>query len=713
MNHSLVMSAVVVTTLAASFALGACGSGGNVILPAGADASSDMTPGPVDGGGGNDSVVTRISDTRLDFGASDCGGDAPLDKTITLTNAGGGTVTWSAQLDATPYFSLVGATSGSFSVGGAATLTVHAKPIPATAIAGADYRGTLLLTTNDPRTPSAFVPLMISAQGGTLSLSPSTASFGQVPINTASRDIALTLTNTGNKPVELGFAQPSNTDFTIAWAVSPLPVMLLPNASVAALAAHFTPTSILNAVTASAVTVKGAVCGATVSTIPMAGQGSGGLAVVSPGVIDFGLVDCGARALDKSVTILNTGNSAFTWTATFGKGAASPYAIAQASGTSTANSSTQVPVSSSNIPQTSPITANLYGETLTITTSAAGDAPHVVQLNQTARGAIIKASVASLNFGGQPIGVTSAGKDVTLTNNGNVNATVTSTSGDAVYAVTPSGATALAAGGGSVNVTTVFTPTSCTTANSQVSVSTPAVLCAPLPPSVSLTGTCADSCKAIKAGFPGSADGVYTLSGAGVAPFQAYCDMTNDGGGWTLAIKADGTNLTFGFTSALWTNTALLNPDKPAFDTTEAKLQAFNVIPFTQIRAAITDAGVTRAVVLSKAATSLAALFGGPYSATTLGRNAWEGVMASGSLQLNCNLEGINANAGGSNTQVRIGIVGNEQNDCSSTDSWIGIGGQANTCGAPSATTSVGDVACSQPDHGDRNVAGFGYVMVR
>ena len=74
-------------------------------------------------------------------------------------------------------------------------------------------------------------------------------------------------------------------------------------------------------------------------------------------------------------------------------------------------------------------------------------------------------------------------------------------------------------------------------------------------------------------------------------------------------------------------------------------------------------------------------------------------------------MEGINVhiNKKGA-TRIRIGIIANQENDCNTPDSRIGIGGAGHYCGQDNSN-SVGNTAKCRPDNGDKNIKSFGYVF--
>ena len=118
-------------------------------------------------------------------------------------------------------------------------------------------------------------------------------------------------------------------------------------------------------------------------------------------------------------------------------------------------------------------------------------------------------------------------------------------------------------------------------------------------------------------------------------------------------------------------------------------------------------------IVLSKHANSLYSLIAdGQYRATSLGRNTWKTLIGSqASLQHNCNKEGFNAySSTTSDSKVRIGIIGNQQNDCGSSESRIGFG----TGGYPDDSNTCGNEAYAHsPDNGNKKIKAMGYIFVQ
>jgi hypothetical protein len=235
------------------------------------------------------------------------------------------------------------------------------------------------------------------------------------------------------------------------------------------------------------------------------------------------------------------------------------------------------------------------------------------------------------------------------------------------------------------------------------------------PPDACTTCGTYASCEALKIQQPAAPSGVYNLSaGPGSTPFAAYCDQTGDGGGWTLALKVDGRLQTFNYDNVIWEDDTLLGTTTPGFDHTEAKLETWNAFAISEVRLGIEypiDSGDIRYIVLPLPAAKLADLFAPAQSRTTAaGRDTWKGMMGpTGSLQPNCNAEGTNQFSDVS--RVRLGILGNNEEDCATPDSRIGVGGGGLACVEP--TPTAGCSTCYGGDNGDVELPAFAWVFVR
>ena len=119
-----------------------------------------------------------------------------------------------------------------------------------------------------------------------------------------------------------------------------------------------------------------------------------------------------------------------------------------------------------------------------------------------------------------------------------------------------------------------------------------------------------------------------------------------------------------------------------------------------------------KSVVISHQARSLYSLIADDkYRATSLGRNTWKKLIGSrASLQPNCNKEGFNVVGTHSAwSKARIGILGNNENDCSNCDSRIGFG----TGGHHDDSNTCGNEATHGGDNGDQHIKAMGYILVQ
>lgn len=249
--------------------------------------------------------------------------------------------------------------------------------------------------------------------------------------------------------------------------------------------------------------------------------------------------------------------------------------------------------------------------------------------------------------------------------------------------------------------------------------------CVPSEPCVE--GACRPfaSCAALHAALPTIPRGAYQLDPDGTGPlppFNAYCEMADDGGGWTLALKLDGGEKTFTYDSPLWTNKETHNATATALDTEEAKLASYYTIPFTKLRLGMQYMGTRRWISLDVAGTSLRDVIAGASIKTKAGRAEWRKLLPDPLLQQYCDSEGTSQDNTAMYTyaaRLRIGIVGNNEMDCNSPDSYIGFGGgfiMPHSCVGAEPGVVVGNynpAGCGNTPADERITKAFGFVLIR
>jgi hypothetical protein len=390
-----------------------------------------------------------VTSSSLTFGAV-CGGGAPPPQSFLVRNDGNANMTWylgSPTGVGTAQYSVQALPPpGLLTPGASATVfvTAAALPSPVANPNPSAYAAQLTITTDVPLDPPHVVTLGETPMGDQLAFGvTSPLRFGQVPINT-SLPQAFALVNAGNPG-----SPPAAVSFQLsgpgaaAYSVSPSALSGLPPGGHASLPENvtFSPTGATPYPATLSLFTSDALCTPLPQPLVLSGTGTQGVVSLSAATLAFGtdpldptgLVNCGVAGLPHPLTISNVGNQAFTITSVaLGKGSGSPFSLSGPA--SSAPLSVGIAQSSTLTITPRPIPANVsnpndpspFTDTLTITTDAALDSPHVVRLVMQARGAVIANTPLATDW---TFGTVSAGGIATFTsaiqNTGNAPALVT------------------------------------------------------------------------------------------------------------------------------------------------------------------------------------------------------------------------------------------------------------------------------------------------
>ncbi len=439
-------------------------------------------PGVSEAGGASGAGILSLVEKSFDFGPVDCGAAAPP-KTFTVKNVGQSKVTYNATVKSGP-FSLEGDVAGSADPGEERTVTLKANTVPAGATPGLAVTGVVAVTSDVPGAPELSLPITLTPRGAVVTVQPAPADFGQVKVGATAPVLPIVLANTGNAPVTVSLAPGALGDFSLVGADAPI---VLAGGASQTLDGNFAPKASGAVTKAVALSAQGAICGAPPAAVELKGEGTYAPVTVT-GTLNFGTTDCGTQATAKTVTIKNDNAFAITFAATLPVG--SIYSVTPKNGSVAANGEVALTVSSPTMTAPRSVAPNAYGSSLTVTTNAPNDPnPHVLSISQSARGAIIGASMVVTDFGSSTRGVAKS-LALNLTNTGNVAASVGLSTSAPFSTSLGAGTASLVATTGTASPNVIFTPTAGVVSNGTVTLSSTGVpLCAALPSAIAIKGT--------------------------------------------------------------------------------------------------------------------------------------------------------------------------------------------------------------------------------
>jgi hypothetical protein len=479
--------------------------------------------------------------TAVDFGLVNCGSAAAQPRTYAFTNTGAAPITYSASVGTSSIFAIQGASSGVIAPGATGSIAVTAGVVPATSTAGTALTGTLTITTDVPGSTLIAVPLTVTPQGGSITLSP-VSGFGSIELSVQAPDMPLIIKNTGNAAVNVTLGAATDPQFTVGYAGSPGAVAVAAGASVPGAAARFKPTAAGLQSATSSIKTTGVLCASPATSIALSGTGTSEPVTAGPTPLNFGTVSCGAQSPQVlPVTIHNGYSFAVSYTTALTPGTPF-YSLDTPTGSVPANGTATIHVTPKAIPATASVAAGAFDNTLTINTNAPAGSPMVIALDESAQGAILGLTMASTAFGNVVAGATGT-LPFTLTNTGNVDAPITLTPSGAGYGAVFTGTATATATGGKAPGNATFTPAAAGLVSGSLSFSTTAATCAAVPGPVSLSGTGVGP-VATYAATPLT----LTVECGGAASNVATLTITNSTA-YPLSVTASSKNGLFNFTT--------------------------------------------------------------------------------------------------------------------------------------------------------------------
>ena len=206
---------------------------------------------------------------------------------------------------------------------------------------------------------------------------------------------------------------------------------------------------------------------------------------------------------------------------------------------------------------------------------------------------------------------------------------------------------------------------------------------------------------------------------------KVYCDMTTDWWWWSLVLKADWNNTTFSYDELYWTNSTTLNESTQYWygNSWEYKNTLFSNLSFSDINLVIETSLTKENIIINIWDNNLMELFNWAEQNTSFWRATWKSLISDSSLQDNCNREWINVTSDDSTqAKARIWIIANQESNCDTNDSYIGIWLYCQNCSYCSIeNTSVWNEAkwpqwwgnnC-QADNWTKHIKSFWYIFIR